>query len=505
METKFGTLITSILFVFWSVRLYYKLYDKHTKKYIMCFSILIILWMLIRFIKVITTNLILERILWYLYYLPLIFAPTLFYICSNIITKNIRKKKIITIFAIATILFLLVLTNDLHQLVFKFPNGIGLFHYYKHNIGYYLICIWIFYSFGGGMINLAFNRLRIKKGFKAFLPLLVLLLGLIYTILYVFDAYEIRQTNMAVINSVLMCIGLELILYLELIPNNAKYKKLFEESDLNMAIISLDTSTKYLSKSFNKIPDFILKDINNNYVKECYEKKNVIYEVKKNKDSYVIFKKDISNIKKLESEIDKKQKYLLEQQEIIKTEININKELEEITLRENVVNKIENTLNEKKEEAKLILKKKNITDNDLEKIRRIILYSKKKSSLMISEINDETYDEKGIKILLDELINSFKALNINGMVVVKNKLNIDGNTMSNLYDIIYNLLEIIPNRTVMIFIYDENNSIIIKNTISGSKKIKDKLKLDLNAKVKEISYDTDLELIIQLLGGDFDD
>lgn len=58
---------------------------------------------------------------------------------------------------------------------------------------------------------------------KGFLPFIVILFGLIYTILYVLDIPYIRSINMSVVNNMLICIGIELGFYLDLIPNNSKY------------------------------------------------------------------------------------------------------------------------------------------------------------------------------------------------------------------------------------------------------------------------------------------
>ena len=72
MNAKEKTLIFAILFTFWVIRLYYKLYNKKTKKYIMVIGILIVFWMLIRIIKGIAASVIIERLSWYLYYITLI-------------------------------------------------------------------------------------------------------------------------------------------------------------------------------------------------------------------------------------------------------------------------------------------------------------------------------------------------------------------------------------------------------------------------------------------------
>ena len=499
---KFITLLFAIFFTMWTIRLYYKLYDNKTRRYILFIGILIVFWMLIRIIRGVTIDINIERICWYLYYLPLIFIPTLFYVCSNSLLSKMNKTRKIFIYLISSILLILVLTNDFHELVFKFNNGIYFHNDYNHYIGYYLIFIWIFYLFGGGMIKLAINRLKIKKDLKVFLPLVVLLLGLIYTYLYILDVPYIRETNMSIVNSVLICLGIELAFYLDLIPNNKKYIQKFFNSNLDMAIISLDGKTKYTTCSFKVIPNFILDDIKNNKVKQIYQKKNIVYDIKENKDSYVILRKDLTNIFKLKEEMLKQQKELLKQQESMKLEEKTKRELYEIKIRKDTINRVEKKLEEKRLEAKKILMKDDIKREDLEKVKRIIIYCKKKSMLIISEMNNEIYNEESIKILLNELIVGMSSLNIEGLVVVKNKMNIKGRIMSYLYDIVYELIENSKNNAVMIYVFSDNNMVNLKAVIGTNKKIKDKLKLDSNIKVKEKVYDTDTELIFTIKDSD---
>ena len=499
---KFITLLFAIFFTMWTIRLYYKLYDNKTRRYILFIGILIVFWMLIRIIRGVTIDINIERICWYLYYLPLIFIPTLFYVCSNSLLSKMNKTRKIFIYLISSILLILVLTNDFHELVFKFNNGIYFHNDYNHYVGYYLIFIWIFYLFGGGMIKLAINRLKIKKDLKVFLPLIVLLLGLIYTYLYILDVPYIRETNMSIVNSVLICLGIELAFYLDLIPNNKKYIQKFFNSNLDMAIISLDGKTKYTTCSFKVIPNFILDDIKNNKVKQIYQKKNIVYDIKENKDSYVILRKDLTNIFKLKEEMLKQQKELLKQQESMKLEEKTKRELYEIKIRKDTINRVEKKLEEKRLEAKNILMKDDIKREDLEKVKRIIIYSKKKSMLIISEMNNEIYNEESIKILLNELIVGMSSLNIEGLVVVKNKMNIKGRIMSYLYDIVYELIENSKNNAVMIYVFSDNNMVNLKAVIGTNKKIKDKLKLDSNIKVKEKVYDTDTELIFTIKDSD---
>ena len=302
---KFVTLLFAIFFILWTIRLYYKLYEKNIRRYILFIGLLIIFWMFLRIIKGIVDNLFIERMCWYLYYLPLIFIPTLYYINSSLLLLKMSNNKKKIIYLISIILFLLVLTNDIHEFVFKFNNGTLLFNDYTHFIGYYLISIWIFYLFSKSLIDLAVYRMKIKKDFKGFLPFIVILIGLLYTIFYVLDISYIRSINMSIVNSTLICIGIELAFYLDLMPNNSKYKTKFLNSNIDMAIVSMDTKTKYTTNHFKNIPNTILNDIKNNAIKKIYKDRNIVYDIKKNKDSYVILKKDLTSIHNVEIEIKK--------------------------------------------------------------------------------------------------------------------------------------------------------------------------------------------------------
>lgn len=63
---------------------------------------------------------------WYLYYVPTLFIPVLlFYVSVFIYAKDVRQavRKWAWVAAVTVLLILLVLTNDLHQMVFRFNPG----------------------------------------------------------------------------------------------------------------------------------------------------------------------------------------------------------------------------------------------------------------------------------------------------------------------------------------------------------------------------------------------
>lgn len=211
--------------------------------------------------------------------------------------------------------------------------------------------------------------------------------------------------------------------------------------------------------------------------------------LKKNKDSYVILKKDLSSISKLEKEIKMQRKNLLSQQESLKIEEKTKKELYEVSIRKKVIDKVEISLAKKKMEAKKILSKKNITDFDLEKLKKIIIYSKKKSMLVISSLNKDIYNEKDITLILNELFNS---MNVKGYVSINDKLTIDGNALINIYDILTFFVDNYYKNSIMVFIFKDKN-IKIKIVIDSLKFNKSKFDFDIsNIVVKKYSEDSEI-------------
>lgn len=489
------TFIFLVIFTFWVIRLYYKLYDVRIRKYVMVIGILIVFWMLIRINKGLIDNYEINRLFWYLYYVPLIFIPSYFYICVFTLLNKITRVKKVVVFVISCVLFIFILTNDFHQLVFKFPDGIDNYNNYKHFIGYYLTCFWIFYLFGSGMIKLAISKIRVKRSFKAFTPLILLVLGILYTCFYVMGVPLFRSSNLSVILSVLICLGIELILYLDLIPNNSKYRRTFEGSHLDMIVVSLDSNTMYNTKSFREIPEYIYNDIKNGNVKRRYRRDNVVYDVIDNKDSYVCFRNDVYELNLLKKRLKLINKELLFKQRKLRNEEAIKRELYEIRLREEVVCNLEKNLEAKKESINSILNKNELSNNDIERVKLLVSYCKRKSSLIISELNDDMYNDVLIKVLIKELFTDSSSLGISGEVVVA-PVNISSYEMSLVYDIIFNIIENIRDAFLMVFItYDDE--LLIRVILSGTSSVKDSLKFVCTERV----YDNDVELIFNVKVG----
>ena len=216
-----------IVFIIWTFTLQYRIFQNSIKKYVVNIGVLLVFWIIVRIVKsVINENI--TNLLWYLYYLPMIFIPTLYYLCSKKILENKKKSAYVIPIVVSAILFLLVLTNDLHRLVF---SALDESDNYERRLGYFLICVWIFYQLIESTIVLGVRKMSTDKDWRFSIVFLPIIVGLVYTILYVKNVSFIVKIDFSLVLVVLFFIGIESLLQLRLIHNNIRYKKPYIETN----------------------------------------------------------------------------------------------------------------------------------------------------------------------------------------------------------------------------------------------------------------------------------
>ena len=119
--------------------------------------------MLTRIIKALIIDENSEIFFWYLYYIPMIMVPYLYYKSANYLLDRKRKYNIIALI-ISIMLIIMVLTNNYHLWVFTIEENFSTTGKYTHNIGYYIICVWIFYLFIKSIILLIIKKIK-ETGF----------------------------------------------------------------------------------------------------------------------------------------------------------------------------------------------------------------------------------------------------------------------------------------------------------------------------------------------------
>lgn len=117
-----------LLFSLWGYSLDRRIIQTQALHCLRLTAALMLVWLILRTLKYeIVTDLTVARYIWYLYYLPMLFIPLLGVYIALSLGKSEKFRltgRIGALTIIPAVLFLLVITNDLHQQMFAFSSGV---------------------------------------------------------------------------------------------------------------------------------------------------------------------------------------------------------------------------------------------------------------------------------------------------------------------------------------------------------------------------------------------
>lgn len=202
---------------------------------------LMLVWLILRTVKYeFVTDLTVARYLWYLYYLPMLFIPLLGVYIALSLGKSeeyrlTEKAGFLT--AIPGILFLLVITNDLHQQVFAFNSGVPGVpdnYGYSHGIFYFCSMGWMVACMIFSLV-LLLKKSRVPSGSKKrIMPFVIACITVLYGLLYLSGLPAIRRWlgDMNVTFCLLYAAIYESCIHCRMIQSNTGYVELFEATTL---------------------------------------------------------------------------------------------------------------------------------------------------------------------------------------------------------------------------------------------------------------------------------
>ena len=236
------SLIYIALYIGWGISVSKRIIQVQVRYYLIAVSGLMVFWFVIRSMRYyFITDIGIARQLWYLYYLPMLFIPlfSLFVAISLGKPENARlSKTALLLLSIPTVLcLLLVLTNDLHQLVFSFPEGAVWTDINNgYTFGYYIVLGWeILCALAAFVIMIIKCRLSYRK---KYLPFLLLACSIVYAFIYVsgVEWMQLIGGDIAAAQCLMFTGILESCIQCGLIQTNTGYEELFMVSRLGAQI-----------------------------------------------------------------------------------------------------------------------------------------------------------------------------------------------------------------------------------------------------------------------------
>lgn len=254
LDVPAGLLRTALyfgLFLAWGASVQRRIIHTPTRRYLTAVSALIVFWFAVRTVKYFfVADPTLTRLLWYMYYIPMILVPLLALLTAvSIGLPEDRRPPVWTrlLFIPAAVLLITVLMNDLHRLVFSFPMGLENGNeVYEYNRLYWVVMIWeIACSLAALTVMILKSRGRSDR--MRWLPFAPLGLLLLYAVLYAVDRslLHIVAGDITVVYCLLFMAVFECCIISGLIQSNRYYNELFRISGINARITDPDYNVVY--------------------------------------------------------------------------------------------------------------------------------------------------------------------------------------------------------------------------------------------------------------------
>lgn len=260
--------IYQVLIIFWIQSVYTRLLPSKARSYMIVVALFMILYLILRAYKYRIAGMDAGlRLSWYAYYIPMTLIPALFLMICICIQRGSAKPKIDErLFLIpAVVLSGMIITNDLHHLVFVpeegLTNFIGKSGTYTYRITFYLAYAWIVIAVIAGLV-LLIKTFGLKQKRRLMYLGGILSIWLILTMLHTLKKYVefTPPYESPEIYIFTMLAVFEFAIRQRLIPYNENYAGFFESLPMTVIITDEKFAPVYHSASSLKLESDVLAE-----------------------------------------------------------------------------------------------------------------------------------------------------------------------------------------------------------------------------------------------------
>ena len=427
-KTEVGLLRSFIfisLFAAWGESLYNRIIQTRIRCYMSAIALLMLFWFIIRTLKYyfISAELYpgIVRHLWYMYYLAMLFIPLLAVYVAMSIGKTEDShlpKKALLLYIPTLFLFLMVITNDLHELVFIFPENAAVRtdNDYSYGVGYYIVNAWMLFC-ALSMLYVMSKKRRIAESKKLiFIPCIPIIALLLYLIFYSSGAPWLRFIlgDVTAVICLMYAATLELCIQFGFIQANTNYMELFCASTAGAQITDKDYHVLLSSVAAKKVDRETLAKTKNESV---MLKGGVRLSGAPIKKGHVVWTEDISPLLKVLEELQEAKENLEDSNKILEEEHALKKREAHIMEQDRLYNIIQHDTAHQICLMDTMIKQAETADGDekqklLQKMLVIGAYLKRRSNLVFLADKSSMLDANELVLTIGESMDNLEVLGI---------------------------------------------------------------------------------------------
>ncbi|MCF2554579.1 hypothetical protein [Faecalicatena contorta] len=248
------TFYTAAAFI-WIFQLKRRLLQPEVRRNLIMVALLLVFWMVIRSLKYdfLPDMGIAARYAWYMYYIPQTFCVLLMFLSVLYIgvPYNGSISRFWKLLWIPAFLIVAgIMTNDIHQLAFYFPEGLARWNNgdYVHGPVYYVALAWMLIIFAA-MLLVAFIRCAVPgRRKKIWIPLIPVGIGLFYMVLFFVASGSKFMLKVPEMISFIFAAFMESLIVAHLLPSNDRYGDFWDASSIGAGIMDLSGEIRYRSR-----------------------------------------------------------------------------------------------------------------------------------------------------------------------------------------------------------------------------------------------------------------
>lgn len=331
-EHILSALLIAAVILLWKGTVSHRMIRHDVRRVVIVISWLMVGWLLLRLFKYqLLSEGTLCRMCWYGYYLFQLALPVALLYLTEILDRAEGEKRLahplwppLVCYVLSV---LLVLTNDLHRLVFRFDLEGNWASDYSYGLGYWLMIAFSLLFFVLAVVKLFYKgRKSAYWGGKLFS--LLFCGGLIfYVIAYVYRVPLAWESDITVNICILSVLFFETVLHAGLVPVNIQYQRLFAFAPISLTILDENGRTVLSSRSAHPISRSIWKRLLMDMEQPLLRDSNTQLHAIPVRSGMAVWQEDLSRINRLKREIQDVQDRLEAANRLLREEGEIKKRL----------------------------------------------------------------------------------------------------------------------------------------------------------------------------------
>ena len=271
------------------------------------------------------------RMCWYGYYLFQLALPVALLYLTEILDRTEGEKQLVrppwpplVVYALSV---LLVMTNDFHQMVFRFTPGGNWVSDYHYGPGYWIVMAFSLLFLISALWNLLCKGRRNPGRRGSILPLLFCAGLLVYLAAYIKRIPLAWESDLTVNICILSVLFFEAVLHGGLIPVNIQYQRLFASAPIRLTLLDENGRTVLSSPGVRPISHSVWQRLRTDMHQPLLRDRDTLFHAVPVRSGMAVWQEDLSQINRLRREIQDVQARLEAANTLLRDEGEVKKRL----------------------------------------------------------------------------------------------------------------------------------------------------------------------------------